>query len=849
MNEQDQNPRVDPVDLLSEHYEATEMSDVYRRSILTMTRTTVAARRRDTKLRWTLGFAGVAVVLVALFLGLPRVQNVRPQHAAISLDKFARTPRGLGNAPIVHEKRTLAQPDSVVNVTNPPPTEHKPRLVEKPIATPDHSPVVVIVWAQGTVTDASGRALKPGQRVAIGSAIRTVAGARAALVTRGGSEIHLDGNTVLRFTAKDTAVIMRGRLYCANRNKEIARIDTPAGRVKLLGTVVDTSVVRKDTVAVTVVEGRVRLSNEHGSSLVDAGRRSVLMASSRPKPGVPVDTYGETAWYHGRGDYESDFGDVAYVVNQQKTYGLVTEIWTTNADGTDKHRVRTLIGSVIEPGPWVPGERWLSLDLRSPVWATPDVKTRSAAVTNSTQSRRGILDDRIVLLDAATGQTAPFELPDGYFVLRRSFAPNPVFMAFVGWYTPDPSKPSKTERGVWVCDRRSAKVTHVYNGNVGSPVAWAPDSRHIAISQGKFASTDCELLILDAQTVQVRDLGVQGAGASFSPDGTKIAYCGEFKQTNAWDRGVPVSGSIFVLDLVTPGAKPMRVSVNDDGALEPSWSPDGSRIAYIVPGGVCVVAADGTGPKEIYHVKLGMITKASWSPAGDAVFVTENLFTTLLVAADGSGVRRTISQMGDASDLPPDARQQTAAAAAAIKDAVFEYAMGQTLSFEGDLTASRHYAAAADTFAGLVWNYPLAGLAPDDTFRYADVARRAALRTPAEALHDTCRERMRLLTSLLAMTVAGRGHFPVDLQSCLSDYHSNWRVGDSVANDSAAHMMMLGGCPGDGRQHATPYLYNPPASGTVPKIGDVLVKCPLHPDVCLKWDAECERRFRKAPLP
>jgi hypothetical protein len=851
VNRNNQPERIDPVDLIGTHYEAVKMSDACRLSIQNSTRAVVAARRKMPMIRRAMSLAGVAaaIAVFTLYWHFVAVQPTnkgaaRTQYGAIP--PHGRQPRiATGQSTSSHTKRAFKKAAPTANRTamRPAAKINTPHSIPKATVRLG-DPIVVAVSVRQPVTDGAGKALSIGDKVRSGDTIRTGKGGRVALVTRQGSELNLDSNSSLVLTASNVATIQRGRLYCSNRDKEIARIDTPAGHVKLLGTVVDTNVVRKDAVAVTVVKGKVQLSNRHGNAVVDAGKRSLLVAFRPPQPGTTVDTYRETSWYHGRGDYQSDYGDIAYAVNRQKPMDLMTEIWATNADGTDKRRVRTLIGSALEPGPWVPGERWLSLDLRSPMWTTPDAKTRSAAVTKSNQSRRSVIDSRIVLLDAATGQTVPFDLPNGYFVLRRSFAPNAMLMAFSGDYTPDPNDRSKNEYGVRVYDRRSGKVSHVYSGNVDSAAAWAPDSRHIAIWSGEFGSTDCKLLIVDTRTSRVRDLGVQGAGASFSPDGNKIAYCGDFKNANAFDHGVPDSGNIFVLDLARPNAKPVRVSASEEGALAPHWSPDGRRIAYIVPGAVWVVDADGTNPKEIYHVKLGMITKVSWNPSGDTVFVTENLFTLLLVAADGSGVRRTISQMGGESDLPFDAKQQTDAAAAAIKDAVFEYAMGQTLSFEGDLAAAQHYAAAANTFAGLVWNYPLSGLAPDDTFRYADVARKAASRTDAKALHDTCKDRMRLMAWVLARSVAKRKQFPPDLQSCLTE-PGNWQIGDALSSKDVAHVMMLGTCPGDVPHGATPYVYTPPAPGIEPKAGAVIVRCPLHTDECVRWDQNMASRINR----
>jgi len=866
VNKNNSPERIDPVDLIGTNYEAVEMSDVCRLDIQNRTRAVVAARHKMPAIRWAISLAGAAALIVVLALSLHRLP-VSPTGKGHGQAQFGSTPPHMvqhhataSQSGSSHVKMAPKKTAPNVNRMAIKPTVKKnaPRAI--PVVAPQlGEPMVVVVSVQQPVKNGVGKILSVGDRVASGDTIRTGKGGRVTLVTRKGSELNLDSNSSLVLTTSTVATILRGRLYCSNRDKEIARIDTPAGHVKLLGTVVDTNIVRQDTVAVTVVEGKVQLSNRHGNALVSAGKRSMLVAFRPPQAGAAVDTYKETAWYHGRGDFESDFGEVAFGVQRQTSTGILTEIWTSKEDGTDKHRVRTFIGYPLELGPWVPGERWLSLDLWGASCRTSDPKKKTGYSGNMI-SGGSLVDRRTLLVDAATGQSVLLDFPEGFFALRNSFAPNPRLMAICGRYTPDPNNPM-IEEGVWVYDRRSGRLTRVYNGPCGSPVAWAPDSRHTAISAGESSTNERELLILDTLTGKTRDLGVQGDGASFSPDGTEVAYCGEFKNegkgSGAWFRGVPMSGNIFVLDLVTPGSKPVRISAEKNGAVEPRWSPDGSRIVYIVympPTGdghslvsVCVVNADGTGLKEIYRNENTWIEKASWNPAGDTVFVTEDFHrTTRLVAADGSGVRRTLSQAD--GELPPDARQQTDAAAAAIKEALFQYAMGKTLLFDGDVTAREHFATAADILGGLLWNYPLSGLGADDICRYADVAQKEASRSDADILSDSCEQRTGFLRMVVSRVTAEHRQFPPDLQTGLTwSLSGTWQLGWLGPKD-VTHMMMLGTCPGDVRHGATPYIYTPPAPGVEPKAGTVIVRCALHPDECVRWDQNMASQINRTLL-
>ena len=851
---------VDPIDLLAENFDRRNMDDSFRADLYSATSAIIAGRRRVSLRAWAsclaIVFGLVAVLCLTILNSFHRTSpRVVARHSApppaVSNSKELSTGPTLANnvQPRPRLKtdgpKQLAIKSSNVNRSSQHFAGEIKRFVPAKGSQNQHSspvrnraPVLTLILAQGRVTDGSGRAVELGDRLPLGATVHTDKGGRASFITRKGSELTLAASSELSIESPSSVVINRGRLYCSNREKEIAQINTPAGHIRLLGTIVDASVVRKDAVAVTVIAGKVKLSNPHGTALVDAGEKSMLVAYQPPQAGLTVNTYKETGWYYGRSDYLSDFGDIAYTVLRD---GLTTEIWTMKANGTGKHRVRSFIGWARDAGPWLLGERWLGVELSSTLWTTPDTRTQTA----SAGAGHPIVNDSVIFLDVATGRCAPIELPDGYKPIYRSYSPDQTLMAFSGSYWPTPNDPSTAEGGVWIFDRQTGKLSRVMSGWIKTPVVWAPDNRHIIVSTGQNYTEDHKLVIIDTQNGGIKDLGVCGAGASFSPDGTKIAYCGDFKTGGSWWSGVPTGGSVFVLDL-SPGAAPTRVSSEESGAIEPRWSPDGSRIAYVVPfDTVCVANADGSGFKQVYSCAGNRIDKIGWAPPGDLLYVTvrntDSLSTSLvLVAADGSGVRNTLNDTGKDSRLSPAVQKQTNKAMAAIKEAVFQYAMGEVHAYEGDIVDMRRsFSAAAGIFSRLAWNYPLSGLDVGDCLRYADAAENAASCPDEEVLAKACRYRMMLLRSRIQSTIYEHNMFAPDLGTVLQ-----WSVGtgwqaDWLSSDDEKHVMMLGCCPGNGQQCATPYVYTPPPAGEEPKVGDVIVRCPLHPDVCFTWDEDC----------
>jgi hypothetical protein len=71
-----------------------------------------------------------------------------------------------------------------------------------------------------------------------------------------------------------------------------------------------------------------------------------------------------------------------------------------------------------------------------------------------------------------------------------------------------------------------------------------------------------------------------------------------------------------------------------------AWSPDADRLAYLQDGDAWVVAADGSGARNVTRFALPVATAVSWSPAADLLAVTQNALTWL-VPLDGGEPRRS----------------------------------------------------------------------------------------------------------------------------------------------------------------------------------------------------------------
>lgn len=102
---------------------------------------------------------------------------------------------------------------------------------------------------------------------------------------------------------------------------------------------------------------------------------------------------------------------------------------------------------------------------------------------------------------------------------------------------------------------------------------------------------------------------------SWSPDGTKLAYV-------SFEKKKPI---IFVQSLVS-GQRIVLANFKGNNSA-PAWSPDGTKLAivltYSANSQIYVINADGTGLQQV-SFSNGIDTEPEWSPDGSSIYFTSN---------------------------------------------------------------------------------------------------------------------------------------------------------------------------------------------------------------------------------
>ena len=170
-----------------------------------------------------------------------------------------------------------------------------------------------------------------------------------------------------------------------------------------------------------------------------------------------------------------------------------------------------------------------------------------------------------------------------------------------------------------------------------SPEAWSSDSRHLVCSD-----YEAGILVVDTADGTVTPLADAGSAPSWSPDGTTIAFVDENK--------------LYVIPAAGGTRHRLGIRKLADTAA-PAWSDDSQRLAYVsVESGdrysLWTIRADGSGGRRLAQ-KVSEETP-SWSPDGSRIafirYRPHDVAAVSTVRSDGSGLHDVASGLVYLSD-------------------------------------------------------------------------------------------------------------------------------------------------------------------------------------------------------
>jgi dipeptidyl aminopeptidase/acylaminoacyl peptidase len=249
-------------------------------------------------------------------------------------------------------------------------------------------------------------------------------------------------------------------------------------------------------------------------------------------------------------------------------------------------------------------------------------------------------------------------------VSRVAWSPDGTRIAFVKLVQGSSRSPDgKPHWGIFTANPDGTDARELTGGvNDGWPawLTWSPDGTRIAFSNlatesdagscvpGGDAMCPTDIYVMNADGTNVSQLTTDPPGEyqpSWSPDGTEIAFV---RQVNPPDGGPT---GIFVMN--AEGSDVRNIASTTNGSdFAPSWSPDSSEVMYgsirSEDWGIFVANADGTGERPIYNDKGPYVDDPVWSPDGTMVaFVGDPGITgsggdsvLYVMGADGTGITK-----------------------------------------------------------------------------------------------------------------------------------------------------------------------------------------------------------------
>jgi Tol biopolymer transport system component len=210
----------------------------------------------------------------------------------------------------------------------------------------------------------------------------------------------------------------------------------------------------------------------------------------------------------------------------------------------------------------------------------------------------------------------------------------------------DPNAPSPVSTLEIVGDRVCAP-TNTW------PLGWSSDGTELLFVRQD--PTDVEgryLYLLHADGTETQVTPERVGGAAISPDGSRVVFADD---DTDWLYAVDVGGG-----------RPVRIGIGE----EPTFSPDGTQIAYLgLPrSGCCVQSgrehvwvanADGTDAHEILVDEPALdkgVESITWSPAGDRIAMASRSPVIYTFAPDGSDFTKVIDR-GFRPSWSPDGSQ------------------------------------------------------------------------------------------------------------------------------------------------------------------------------------------------
>lgn len=217
------------------------------------------------------------------------------------------------------------------------------------------------------------------------------------------------------------------------------------------------------------------------------------------------------------------------------------------------------------------------------------------------------------------------------------------------------------EAEIWVMESGGKNPRRLtYNRSDDFGVAWSPDGKSIVFGATQFGHDETGTVVPRTQHLYVVDAnggdpvmltppGMRAQFPSWSPDGSTIAFHGSHV-------GVGDALEIFLIN--PDGSNLRKLTSNTWSDIRPDWSPDGRKLAFVISRDgsrdIFIMNADGSDVVQLTNGDSAAFHNSpDWSPDGKRIlFVStrDGNPEIYVMNADGTRITRVTHHPGDDGD-------------------------------------------------------------------------------------------------------------------------------------------------------------------------------------------------------